>query len=67
MQKEKEKAMKDQDDKEARENLKKVEQEIDNQKYQQLVEMVQNANKTDTVEAQKKVKEAEEAKKKVEE
>ena len=47
MQKEKEKAMKEQDDKEARENLKKVEQDIDNQKYQQLVEMVQNANKPD--------------------
>ena len=40
MQKEKEREVKEKEDKLAQQNLKKLEQEIDNQKYNQLVEMV---------------------------
>lgn len=41
MQKEQEKELREKEDTQAKENLKKLELEIDNQRYSQLVEMVQ--------------------------
>ena len=65
MQKEQQRETQEREDKQARENLKKLEKEVDDSRYQQLVEMVQGTkSKHDgPSDAEKKKAEEEKAKK----